>query len=176
MTSLEFGTSVSTDVGGSILYQRRWKQSRRVGEGFPEFYDKLLWGADMVFFLHPPTTNKYRNLQAGVELLGSRESFEKTAPSARVVTGWRTGGTAHIDYQHTQQWHVGGFGSLFESNDLDRTSKIHAGGYVTFALTHYQYIRFEYSRYEYPDPLDGVNRILLQYDATIGYHTHGRQR
>ncbi len=176
VSSFEFGPSVSADVGGSFLYQGLWSQSQRVDAGFPEFYDKILWGADIVFFWHPLTANKYRNLQTGIEALGTRESFEQLTPSPQLVKGWRTGAFAHIDYQHTQQWHVGGFGSLFQSNDLNKNRRIHAGGYVTFAITHYQYVRLEYSRFEYPDVLDGVNRILLQYDATIGYHTHGRQR
>lgn len=176
VSSFEFGPSISADVGVDILYQGLWKQSRRTDEGFPEFYDKLLLGGDIVLFRHPLSTNKYRNLQIGIEVLISRESFEQVTPSAKVITGWRTGGTAHVDYQHTEQWHVGGFGSLFQSNDLLKGRKVHVGGYVTFAVTHYQYVRLEYSRYEYPRRLDGVNRILLQYDATIGYHTHGRQR
>lgn len=176
VSSFEFGPSVSADLGASLLYQGLWKQSQRTGEGFPEFYDKLLWGGDIVFFWHPLSANRYRNLQTGIEVLGSRESFEKLTPSSQVIEGWRTGGTAHIDYQHTQQWHVGAFGSLFQSNDIDKEIRIHAGGYITFSITHYQYVRLEYSRYEYPDVLDGVNRIMLQYDATIGYHTHGRQR
>jgi hypothetical protein len=175
-TSFEFGPSWSSDIGASFLYQGVWTQSQRTDEGFPEFYDKLLWGADIVFFWHPLTANKYRNLQTGVEVLGTRESFEQLTPSSQVIQGWRTGALAHIDYQHTQQWHIGAFGSLFQSNDLNKNRRIHAGGYVTLAITHYQYVRVEYSRFEYPDVLDGVNRIQLQYDATIGYHTHGRQR
>lgn len=176
VSSFEFGPAVSADVGASLLYQGLWNQSLRTDEGFPEFYDKLLWGADIVFFLHPLSANKYRNLQTGIEVLGTRESFEQLTPSSQVIEGWRSGALAHIDYQHTQQWHIGGFGSLFQSNDLNKNRRIHAGGYVTLAITHYQYVRLEYSRYEYPDVLESVNRILLQYDATIGYHTHGRQR
>ena len=175
-TSLEFGASLSADLGGSLLYQRLWKQSQRTDRGFPDTYDKLLWGADIVFFWHPPAANRYRNLQAGIELLGSRESYERLYPSLQLIEAFRTGGTAHLDYQHTQQWHIGAFGSLFQSNDPEKDTRLHTGGYLTFALTHYQFIRLEYSRYAYPGFLDGINRILLQYDATIGFHTHGRQR
>ncbi|KMQ49419.1 Zinc-regulated TonB-dependent outer membrane receptor [Chitinispirillum alkaliphilum] len=175
-TSFEFGTEVSADVGGSLLYQGLWKESLRTDEGFPQFYDKLLWGADVTFFWHPLTFNRYRNLQVGIEFIGSRENFEQLYPSRRVIEAFRTGGIFHTDYQLTQQWHIGGFGSMFQSNDQNKDTRIHAGGYVTFAITHYQYIRLEYSRYEYPGFLDGVNRVRLQYDATIGYHTHGRQR
>jgi len=175
-SSFEFAAAASADVGASVLYQTYWKQSQRTAAGFPEAYDKLLWGTDIVFFWHPLHANKYRNLQAGLELLGSRESFERLVPFKQVVDAFRIGGTAHVDYQHTQQWHVGAFGSLFESNNLKNDTRIHAGVYVTCQITHYQYIRCEFSRFEYPDYLDGVNRCILQYDATIGYHTHGRQR
>ncbi|MDG5814666.1 hypothetical protein QA601_06235 [Chitinispirillales bacterium ANBcel5] len=175
-TSFEFGTELSADVGGSILYQGQWKQSSRSDQGFPDFYNKLLWGADVTFFWHPLHANQYRNLQLGFEVIGSKESYESLYPTSQIIEGFRTGGIAHIDYQHTEQWHVGGFGSLFQSNDLNNDLRIHAGGYITFVITHFQYLRLEYSRYEYPGYLDGVNRIMLQYDATIGYHTHGRQR
>lgn len=175
-SSFEFGSSVSADVGGSFLYQKLWKQSQRSDEGFPKYYDKLLWGADLSLFWHPLTANKYRNLQACFELLGTKENYERLSPSALVVEGIRTGGILNLDYQHTQRWHIGAFGSVFESNDIDKDTRIHAGAYVTFAITHYQYVRIEYSRYDYPDYLDKVNRIIFQYDATIGYHNHGRQR
>ncbi len=175
-SSLEFGTSLSVDFGTSVIYQRLWKESQRTENGFPRFYDKFLYGADIVFFWHPLSTNRYRNLQTGIEMLGSGETFENLSPSPQIVKGWRNGFTAHVDYMHSQKWHLGFFGSLFQSNDLNRKTKKHAGGYVTFTISHYQYLRFEYSYYKYPAILDGINRIMLQYDASIGYHTHGRQR
>jgi len=175
-TSLEFGPMISADLGASAIYQGLWKESNRVDEGFPHYYDKLLWGADVVFFWHPLSANKYRNLQTGVEILGSREKFEKVFPENTVVTAMRVGALAHVDYQYNAKWRIGAFGSLFESNDLQKQQRVHAGAYSTFNISHYQYIRLEYSRYDYPGVYDGVNRVQLQYDATIGYHTHGRQR
>jgi len=50
------------------------------------------------------------------------------------------------------------------------------GAFATLDITHYQYLRFEASRYHREDGLRPVHRVLLQYDAVIGYHTHGVQR
>ncbi len=173
-TTLEFGSNVSVDLGGSILYQHAYKLSQRLSG---ETYDKLLWGADIVLFWHPLQVNNYRNFQVGAELLSSYEGFERKVVGSLYQDKYsRTGVHMYCDYQHNKQWSIGAFSSLFQSNDFAKQQKIHAGVFGTFAITHYQYLRLEYSRYKYPGLLDGVNRITLQYDATIGFHTHGRQR
>ena len=176
MTSFEPSPALSLDMGASLLYQQKWKYSLRTPSGFPPYYDKLLLGADLVLFWHPPARSKYRNLQTGIELMASRESFERLVPSAQVVDAFRTGVLVHLDYRHTPRWSGGGFASVFQANTLDAHRRLHAGCHATFTITHYQYLRIEYSRFNYPDVLEGVDRIMLQYDATIGHHTHGRQR
>lgn len=175
-TSFEFGPQVSVDLGGSGLFQHHYKQSQR-SELDGRTYDKLLYGADLTFFWHPLTANNYRNLQAGVEMLGSYEGFE------RISDGWileeyyrRLGLFSWISLRLSQRWQTGVFGETFRSNDYLDNSRRRYGAFITLDITHYQYLRLEYSRYDYPGELDGVNRIMLQYDATIGYHTHGRQR
>ncbi len=173
-TTLELGSNVSVDFGGSMLYQHAYKLSQRIPG---ETYNKLLWGADIVFFWHPLLANNYRNLQVGAELLSSYEGFERKVVGGLYQDKYsRTGVHVYGNYKHSKQWQVGAFSSIFQSNDYAKQQKIHTGAFCTFAITHYQYLRLEYSRYEYPDLLDGVNRVTLQYDATIGYHTHGRQR
>jgi hypothetical protein len=175
-TSADIGSSVSIDAGASLLYQNKWKSSKRTEQGFPEYYDKLLWGADLVLFWHPPEANKYRNMQIGAELLGSAEWAEVVYPEKKAVKINRHGAIFNADYRHTGNWSLGVFSSIFERNSIKAATDIHNGAYLTYAITHYQYLRLEYSRFDYPDIYDGVNRIRLQYDATIGHHTHGRLR
>jgi hypothetical protein len=175
-TSLELGPAVSIDVGGSGIYQHQYKQTQRTTLN-GRTYGKLLYGADLTLFWHPLTSNKYRNLQVGAEMLGSYEGFERSAG------GWlleeyynRMGAFLWAAWRHSERWQWGVFGEAFESNDYLADAMKRFGGFLTFNITHYQYARLEYSRYDYPGALEGVNRIMFQYDATIGYHTHGRQR
>lgn len=175
-TSFDIGSQVSIDLGGSGIYQHEYKVTQRL-ELNRRRYSKLLYGADVTIFWHPSTSNKYRNLQIGAEMLGSYEGFERTSG------GWifedyynRMGVFSWLAWRQSERYQVGAFGEIFQSNNYLKDQKIRAGGYLTLNITHYQYVRLEYSRYEYPGTLEGVNRIMLQYDATIGHHTHGRQR
>lgn len=175
-TTFELGPQVSIDVGGSSIYQHRYKQTQRA-ELDGRTYGKLLYGADLTVFWHPLTANKYRNLQIGVEMLGSYEGFERSAGTWLYEDYYnRRGFFSWVAWRPSERWQFGCFGEMFESNDYLDNIKKHFGGFVTLDITHYQYLRAELSRYNYPGALDGVNRIMLQYDATIGYHSHGRQR
>jgi hypothetical protein len=175
-TTLEFGLNWSADVGASFLHQKRWARSQRSEEGFAEFYNKTLWGADVVFFWHPLRNNKYYNAQIGVEYLGSSQVAERLNPNPGAVTMQRHGYVAHADVQLNPKYKLGGFQSTFLANNLQRDVRQHHGVYVTWMTTHYQYFRLEWSRYDYPDYYQGVQRIMLQYNTTIGYHSHGSQR
>jgi len=173
-TTLEFGPQISVDLGGSGIYQQEYKQSQRVAE---QTYGKMLYGADFTLFWHPLTSNKYRNLQLGAEMLGSYEGFERLDDGLILEEYYnRLGVFSWIAVQMSERWNIGAFGEYFESNDYLDDIKQRYGGFATLNITHYQYVRVEFSHYEYPGVLDGVNRIMLQYDATIGHHTHGRQR
>lgn len=174
-TSFEFGPDWSLDLGASLVLQPDFKYSRRI-DG--ETYGKTVYGFDATFFWHPLTQNRERNLDFGVEVLANIEEFETVEDDTvfREERG-REGLFAYIHYQHNPTWHYGLFGEFFENNEFtDDFEKNRYGAFVTYQLTHFQFVRLEYSRYEYSDNLDPVNRFILQYDAVIGHHTHGRQR
>ena len=170
------GPQVSIDAGASGIYQHRYKQTRRE-ELDGRTYGKLLYGADVTLFWHPLTANKYRNLQIGAEMLGSYEGFERSTGTMLFEDYYnRAGVFSWLAWRQSERWQFGAFGEWFSANDYLGRLKQRIGGFATLDITHYQYVRLEYSRYAYPGALDGINRIMLQYDATIGYHTHGRQR
>jgi hypothetical protein len=173
-TSFEFGPDFSLDMGGSAIYQDAYRISQRIAGAA---YFKFLYGADAVLFWHPLSANKYRNLQLGAELLRSSEQNERMSGGTLYEDTFDNGGVfGWVAYQHSSRWHYGCFAERFTANIFDGRYKTRTGMYTTCAITHYQYLRLEFSRYDYPGMLEGVNRIQLQYDATIGYHTHGRQR
>jgi len=174
-TGFEFGLNWSLDLGASIVHQPSFKYSRRI-DG--EDYAKTVYGFDATFFWHPLTRNRGRNLDFGVEFLGNIEEFETVADDViyKEERG-REGLFAHIHYQHSPTWHYGLFGEFFENSQFsDDFEKERYGAFVTYQLTHFQFIRLEYSRYDHSNTLDPVNRVMLQYDAVIGHHTHGRKR
>lgn len=183
-TAFEFGDNFSLDIGASAIYQHEYKKSLRL-ENFS--YSKLLYDADIVLFWHPLVSNKYRNLQIGAEMLGSYEGFEHLHTdtdddihehSHDVCEEYfnRIGVFNWLAWRQSQRWQIGGFAEIFQANDSDANVNKRFGGFMTLDITHYQYLRIEYSRWEYSGELNGVNQIKLQYNATIGYHDHGRLR
>jgi hypothetical protein len=174
-TTVEFGLDWSLDVGASGLYQHGYKRSQRV-DGLR--HSKAMAGLDATFFWHPLTRNKYRGLDFGVELLANREGFETVvSPTVtREETITRGGAFAHIRYRHDDRWHIGAFGETFQARSGDADVRQRGGVFATMNLTHYQYLRLEASRYDQGDGSRAHHRLVLQYDAVIGYHTHGVQR
>jgi hypothetical protein len=175
-TTIELGSQISFDIGGSGIYQHQYKKSQRPGMG-DYTYSKFLYGADVTLFWHPPALNKYRNLQIGAEMLGSYEGFERLSGNYILEEYYnRLGVFSWLAWRQSERWQLGAFGEFFQSNDYLNDQKMRYGTFATLNITHYQYLRAEFSRYEYPGTLEGVNRVLIQYDAIIGHHTHGRQR
>jgi hypothetical protein len=177
-TSLEFGPDWSLDAGTSAMFQPGHARSRRL---HGKSYSKALLGADLTFFWHPLDRARYRGLDFGVEALLNVEESDEALDSAttREFRASRGGAFAHARWRHDARWHFGGFAEAFQSwsgASGDRYLKRRAGAFVTFNLTHYQYLRLEASRYEIGKDLDPIHRIMLQYDAVIGHHTHGVKR
>jgi hypothetical protein len=175
-SSFELGQSFSLDIGASGLYQNQYKRSQ-IPELNNRTYSKLLYGADLVLFWHPLTSNSYRNMQIGTEMLGSFEGFERKDAGKLYEDYYsRLGLFSWVSARLSRKWRSGGFYEFFQSNDYANAIRQHYGVFFTFDITHYQYLRLGFSRYNYPELLENVNRIQLQYNATIGYHSHGRQR
>ena len=174
-TTAEFGPDWSLDLGASGIYQHGHKRSQRV-DGLR--HAKAMAGLDATFFWHPLTMNKYRGLDFGVELIANHEGFETVvSPTVtREETLLRGGAFGHVRYRHNERWHFGAFGETFQARSGDADWRRRAGVFGTLNLTHYQYLRLEASRYDRGDGTRAVHRIMLQYDAVIGYHTHGVQR
>ena len=174
-TTAEFGPDWSLDLGASGIYQHGYKRSQRI-DGLR--YAKAMAGFDATFFWHPLAMNKYRGLDFGVEALVNAEGFE-TAVSPTVTREeylLRGGAFCHVRYRHDERWHFGAFGEAFQARSGDADLRRRAGVFGTLNLTHYQYLRLEASRYDRGDDTRAVHRILLQYDAVIGHHTHGAKR
>jgi hypothetical protein len=172
-SSLEFGPDWSMDLGGSAVYQDAYRYSNRLDRT----YSKGVFGADMTLFWHPLSMNKYRNLDLGAEWLMNFEENEELHDQ-RILesTTWRQGIFGHIYYRHSGRWHFGAYGELFEAQDRESWTKKRWGVFTTMEISHYQYLRLEGSTYHQSPKLNPVHRLTLQYDVTIGYHSHGIQR
>jgi len=174
-SSLEFGADVSVDVGGSALFQKKHRYSNRLDD---KTYAKGVFGADMTLFWHPLNMNKYRNFDLGAEWILNYEENELVTKSGSILQSdtWRQGLFGHFHYQHNGRWHFGAFGELFDAQENESWTKKRWGVFTTMAISHYQYLRLEGSTYLQSDDLDPVHRLSLQYDVTIGFHSHGTQR
>ncbi len=172
-SSVEIGSDWSSDFGVSGVYQKSYRYSNRV-EG--KSYAKAVLGADVTFFWHPLTQNKYRNMDFGVEALLNYEENEQVVDS--VITqynSWRKGLFGYLHYRQNEQWHFGGYGEVFETQTVEKLTKKRVGIFTTFEISHYQYLRLEGSVLKAPN-LPDVHRLTLQYDVSIGFHSHGTQR
>lgn len=172
-SSLEMGSDWSADFGVSGVYQKKHKYSNRI-EG--RSYSKAVIGSDLTLFWHPLQKNKYRNMDFGVEWLLNYEENESVSESLIAQENtWRSGLFGYLHYRHNQRFHFGGYGELFETQELESSTKRRLGVFTTFEISHYQYLRLEGSVTESPN-LPNLHRLTLQYDVSIGFHSHGTQR
>lgn len=172
-TTFEFGSDWSADLGGSAVFQPGYRHSNRLDRS----YSKGVFGGDLTVFWHPLTMNKYRNLDLGIEWLMNYEENELFIGGEIYETGsWRQGFFSHLHFRLSQRWHFGVYAELFEALNSDSFLRKRFGLFTTMEISHYQYLRLELSRYQKWEHFNPVHRITLQYDATIGFHSHGRQR
>ncbi len=173
-TVFEFGGDWSLDAGISGLYQHGYKISQRLdGKRYP----KALYGADLTFFWHPLDRNQYRNADFGVEFLMNSEMFERQQDRTIISEPFHRGGFfSFVRYQHLQGKQVGSFYERFTNRSREDYAQNRYGLFFTYAPSHFQFFRIEVSRHHYAEGADALHRIALQYDAVIGYHTHGSLR
>ena len=171
--SFDLGRRASVDLGTSVLYRKRHARSLSIEN---QFYDKLIYAANMTYFLGIPRRSDFK-IQLGTELLGTYRGVE-IEENDQIFDQQihRLGFFNFINIQVNSFYGLGGFANIFQANTPDIRWKQHYGLYQTLFISHFQYIRLEYSFYHYPEEIENVHRILLQYNATIGFHTHGTQR
>jgi hypothetical protein len=173
-SSLELGLDWSVDLGTSVIHQPRFKRSQR----FPgETYEKTVFGADLTVFRNVPEQNLYRGLDFGVEFLANREEFEVehegTYYRDRLT---RAGLFGHARYRWSRRWEFGAFGETFAPRLGRDDNRKRYGGFLTWRPSHFQAVTLEVTRYETCPDEDALHQLVIQYDGTIGYHTHGSQR
>ena len=171
--SFDIGKESSVDLGTSVLYRKRHARSLLVEN---QFYDKLIYAANMTYFFRIPRRSNFK-LQVGTELLAIYRGVEINENDQifhQQIN--RLGLFNFINIHLNARYGLGFFANIFQANTHKIRWKQHYGLYHTLFISHFQYIRLEYSFYHYPGEIENVHRILLQYNATIGFHTHGTQR
>jgi hypothetical protein len=173
-TSVEAGLDWSLDVGASILHQDAYRTSRR----FPGTdYAKTVAGFDLAVFWNPPERNLYRGLDFGVEYVRNQEQFEVLDEENWVRREQSRDGTfTWFRYRLNRTWEFGATRETFAARQGADDDRTRTGGFLTYNISHYQRLRLEYVRDDRGAFADDVNHLVLQFDGTIGFHTHGRQR
>lgn len=177
-TTVEAGLDWSLDLGASVLHQDAYRTSLRLPG---TDYAKTTAGFDIAVFWNPPERNLHRGLDFGFEYVHNREQFEVEV-EVEEESSWlqsqlsRDGYFAWFRYRLNRTWEFGATRETFAARrgaDDDRTR---TAGFLTYNLSHYQRLRLEYARDDRGAFADDVNHVILAFDGTIGFHTHGRQR
>lgn len=175
-TAFSHGSSWSSEWGLSSLFRIRDNESSRVSG---EYYSRLLYGGDITFFYDPPGRSLYKGLKTGLEYLGTYRAIEVLEDESPTREYLHRGGF-HIwtQVKHSKRWYTAAYADVFQKNirNFENTVNVRTGANITGYISHFQYLRLEYTYYDYPSEIENIHRISLQYNATIGYHTHGMQR
>ena len=172
-TSLDFNDTFSLDFGLSALYRNKHLRSLR----FPGMsYQKLYYGIDLTFFIHPPRTYKKQDFIWAFELLGIyqvQEYFEDAVPRALAFN--RLAFHNHINLRVHPSLSVGLLADVFQKNNVYYLDgwDYRLGVFAKLNLSHFQYIGLEYNYYDFNSELEDTHRLMLQYDVVIGDHEHG---
>ncbi len=176
-TAFDIGNNFSLEWGASALIRHRELMSVRIGG---QYYHKLVYGSDLTFFFHPLGQNYLWNMHWGVEMIGIHYGTDYIDEQGRIIMAElnRIGFFLWWHIQVSPNWRFGFFSDIFEKNHplYANTFNGRYGTYLTWQLSHFQYLRLEYSFYHYPDEIENTHRIILQYNGTIGFHSHGTQR
>ena len=176
-TAFDLGNNFSLEWGASALIRPWESMSQRIPG---RYYHRLVYGSDLTFFYHPLGQNHLWNMHWGVEMLGIHYGTDYVDQQGEPITADlnRIGFFVWWHFQVSPKWRVGLFSDIFEKNHPFYTGVFNGryGGYLTWHVSHFQYLRMEYNFYHYPEELENTHRLILQYNATIGFHSHGMQR
>jgi hypothetical protein len=142
--------------------------------------ERRLLGVDFVLSYKPLRNNQFQTLTWGTEVLYSDNRYGVNLPGA--VFPDRTVGAfgfySYLTYKFHRQWSVG-FLYDFVEDAQDKRAKTSAySPYVTWALSHWNQLRFQYT-YSDPNVATGLkpdNAVYLQWAWIIGSHAHGWQQ
>lgn len=173
---IEIGEDWSIDFGSSIVYRPSHFKSQ-IFENTTYF--RSLVGGDITFFYHPLDKNAHQNIQFGVEWLANWQTMEKKIgdeTESEIV--FRQGVFCYCNFKVSSSISFGLNCSFVQKNQIDLQNIVTSGIFTTYNISHFQYLRTEYNYYSYPSSVGNLvaHRILLQYNVTIGYHSHGIQR
>lgn len=173
---LEIGEDWSIDLGSSIVYRPANFRSQRIKD---KTYFRSLAGGDITVFYHPLNKNAYQNVQFGVEWLANWQEMEELEENAtNSQNTFRQGVFCYCNFHLSPSFAFGFNCNLVQKRQINLQNVVTIGSFITHFISHFQYLRLEYDYYSYPNNVQTVvaHRMVLQYNVTIGYHSHGVQR
>lgn len=185
-TYFDLSPDWQAEMGISGLYNPRTEDRGGVlvqPDGFTLTEKKrLLAGADFSLKWVPLRNNQFQSLTWGSEALFCdnmyRDSVTWTviSPFDTSVGAW--GFYSYVTYKFSREWSAGFLYEWVENNQnaLDRTKQY--SSYITWALSHWNQLRLQYTHTESNHVLGLANddAIYLQWSWIIGSHSHGWQQ
>jgi hypothetical protein len=140
--------------------------------------ERRLADADFSLKWVPLANNEFQSLTWGNEVLYSDNRYWDSLPTGAVpfdisVGAW--GLYSYVTYRFSRGWSVG---FLFDWVQNDQNARDHTFGYspyITWALSHWNFLRLQYTRTEnnHVLGLSGDDAVYLQWAWIIGSHSHG---
>ena len=145
--------------------------------------ERHLAGLDFKLNWTPLQNNQFQSFMWGTEILFSDSRFldnpdgNPATPTFRRTIG-SLGGYTYLTYKWSRQWSGGFLFDYVQSPENHNDETFAYSPYVTYALSHWNQLRLQYTRTE-PRGAAGLkpdDAIYLQWAWIIGSHAHGWQQ
>lgn len=143
--------------------------------------ERRLAGADFSLKWVPLRNNQFQSLTWGTEVLYSDNRYLDSISAGGIsdtVTVGAAGVYSYLTWKFSRVWSVGFMVNWVENNQnaQDRTTQY--SPYITWALSHWNQLRLEYTHTESNHVLGLANddAVQLQWAWIIGAHSHGWQQ
>jgi hypothetical protein len=183
---------LETGISGLInpTTQDRGGQDAFVGPGGVPMTEKerRVAGFDLKVSYVPLANNQFKRFDWGTEVLYSKSRYQFDPDGSLISNGTPSGDEyegsigsvgmyTYINYKWHRQWSGGFLFDFVESaaNHDDHTFAY--SPYITFALSHWNQLRLQYTRTEHngDTQLKSDDAVYLQWEWIIGAHSHGWQ-
>ena len=140
---------------------------------------RRLAGADLSLKWVPLRSNQFQSLTWGNEVLFSDNLYRDSLAGNALDTSVEAWGLySYLTYKFSREWSAGFVFNWVENNQNARDRTFQYSPYITWALSHWNQLRLEYTRTESNHVLGVVNddAVYLQWAWIIGAHSHGWQQ
>ena len=124
-------------------------------------FNSLTWGTEFLY-----SDNRYLVDPDGV--FGSGDEFTRDVGSVGLYS--------YLTWKFHRQWSAGFLFDYVQSAENEHDITYAYSPYITWAISHWNQLRLQYTHTDQVGPLKGDDAIYLQWAWIIGSHSHGWQQ